>query len=130
MHEGMQSQSAKATHLVSYILYASNSSLDNHQPLQHQKQICMQSDEGQPHAGRPTNRAMQRRPGLLQQANEDSCSQDVLGSSHPETLKPRRLETHTWHAKRMQMSNRQVLMADAIVLAVHVVKLLPLAQPF
>ena len=75
----------------------------------------MQNEEKHVNVGRPTNRAMRRRPALLQQANEDSCSQDILGSSHPETLKPRRLETHTWHAKRMQMISRHVSIAgDAV----------------
>ncbi|KAL3145711.1 hypothetical protein ABBQ32_003243 [Trebouxia sp. C0010 RCD-2024] len=49
---------------------------------------------------------MRRRPALLQQACEASCSQDVLGSTHPETLTPRKLETHIWHAKRMQILTR------------------------
>ena len=67
----------------------------------------MQDGQGQLPPPRPTNRAMRRRPGLLQAACEDSCCKDLLGSAGgAETLTPRRLETHIWHAKRMQMIER------------------------
>ncbi len=65
----------------------------------------VQEEQGQLQTPRPTNRAMRRRPGLLQAACEGSCCEDFLGSASA-SLKPRRLETHTWHAKRMQMMHR------------------------
>ncbi|KAL0040408.1 hypothetical protein WJX77_006269 [Trebouxia sp. C0004] len=68
-------------------------------------QTPAQEEQGQLQTPRPTNRAMRRRPALLQAACEASCCEDFLGSASA-TLKPRRLETHTWHAKRMQMMHR------------------------
>ncbi|DBA80306.1 TPA: hypothetical protein ACH3X2_007435 [Trebouxia sp. C0005] len=68
-------------------------------------QTLAQEEQGQLQTPRPTNRAMRRRPALLQAACEGSCCEDFLGSASA-TLYPRRLETHTWHAKRMQMMHR------------------------
>ncbi|KAL0019086.1 hypothetical protein WJX79_007648 [Trebouxia sp. C0005] len=68
-------------------------------------QTLAQEEQGQLQTPRPTNRAMRRRPALLQAACEGSCCEDFLGSASA-TPKPRRLETHTWHAKRMQMMHR------------------------
>ncbi len=73
-----------------------------HWPIQ---LFFLQEEQGQLQIARPTNRAMRRRPALLQAACEGSCCEDFLGSASA-TLKPRRLETHTWHAKRMQMMHR------------------------
>ncbi|KIY93024.1 hypothetical protein MNEG_14939 [Monoraphidium neglectum] len=50
--------------------------------------------------GRPTNRAMRRRPALVQAAAEASCAADPAA---PGFEGPRRLETHVWHARRMAM---------------------------
>ena len=51
-------------------------------------------------AAKLCNRAMRRRKGRLQQ--------DVVlrASNGPGSGKPRMLETHVWHAKRMQMIAR------------------------
>ena len=60
---------------------------------------------------------MRRRPALLQTACEQSCCQDLLGlTSEANTLGPRKLETHIWHAKRMQMVNRSLAMLEPLLL--------------
>ncbi|KAK9829054.1 hypothetical protein WJX72_003659 [[Myrmecia] bisecta] len=49
------------------------------------------------------NRAMRRRPGRMQQSVVDSCAGEP---GLREALRARRLETHVWHAKRMEMKER------------------------
>lgn len=49
---------------------------------------------------RPTNRAMRRRPALVQAAAEASCRSDPAAAGFEGQ---RRLETHVWHARRMTM---------------------------
>ncbi len=54
-------------------------------------------------AGTPCNRAMRRRKARLQQGIVQSLA---AGPDASESGKPRMLETHVWHAKRMQMATR------------------------
>lgn len=66
-------------------------------------------------ATRPfTNRRMRRQPALLQQQHRESAAwteaaltaSAAAGASPSSSSALRRLETHTWHAKRLAMEER------------------------
>ena len=68
---------------------------------------CFGLQQGEQEVARPTNRAMRRRPALLQAAVEQTTCQDLLSAvARGQGLQLRKLETHIWHAKRMQMQTR------------------------
>ena len=60
----------------------------------------MQAADG---AGALCNRAMRRRKARLQQGIVQRLT---AGPGTLESGKPRRLETHVWHAKRMEIISR------------------------
>ena len=63
------------------------------------------ADAAPTEAQRPTSRAMRRRPGRLRAAAEQSCAAEPVDPGRP-GAPPRKLETHLWHAKRMDMQER------------------------
>ena len=79
------------------------------QHCQHRMFVHMQAQCDAAAAAKLGNRAMRRRKGRLKQ--------DILAraAQGPGSGKPRMLETHVWHAKRMQMIVRCAQLLCAVV---------------